>query len=257
MSQYIETSLIAYDGPSLIDGLPIIVILTSNSKNPKTGDMVQSIIIRKDIAPHIAIKTGDDYSICGNCIHRRTINNSCYVQVHNAPLSVYRAYHRDRYAVGTDESLSKLLGGKKLRIGTYGDPAAVPTEVWSKLASMAAGHTGYTHQWRKCDAELMSLCMASCDTPQDRIDASDLGYRTFRIRLVTESIAAGEFVCPASSEGGHRIDCNKCNACSGTSRSTKQASPVIIVHGAKANAYKRYRKSIEVSTDSLIRNYML
>lgn len=45
---------VVYDGPSSIDGSPIAVILTgfaSKSTNTKTGGMIQSYIIRTDIAP--------------------------------------------------------------------------------------------------------------------------------------------------------------------------------------------------------------
>ncbi len=81
-------SLIVYDGPSIIDGKPIVVILTGldqSSENAKTGNLVQSFIIRSDIAPTDALKTGDDattayadadWSAChqpGNDIRRITL----------------------------------------------------------------------------------------------------------------------------------------------------------------------------------------
>lgn len=66
-------SIIVYDGPSIIDGKPIVVILTGladSSANGKTGNLVQSFIIRSDVEPHTALKTGDDVSVCGLCPHR-------------------------------------------------------------------------------------------------------------------------------------------------------------------------------------------
>ena len=57
---------ILYEGPSGIDGAPIVVIATgfaNSSANAKTGDMIQTWIIRSDIAPHHAVKSGDDASI--------------------------------------------------------------------------------------------------------------------------------------------------------------------------------------------------
>ncbi len=93
---------ILYRGPSALDGSPIVAIVTgtaTRSANAKTGDMLQTWILREDVAPHIAIKTGEDASICGDCPHRGehdgtrwTKTRSCYVQTHNAPLSVWRAY---------------------------------------------------------------------------------------------------------------------------------------------------------------------
>ena len=66
--------LIAYEGKSRIDGAPIVVILTAlnGSMNTKTGHMVQSYILRADIDPVKAAKTGLDASICGDCQHRPT-----------------------------------------------------------------------------------------------------------------------------------------------------------------------------------------
>ena len=50
---------VIYDGPSLIDGKPIIAIaITKKSTNSKTGGMVQTYIIRKDIDPRQANKSG-------------------------------------------------------------------------------------------------------------------------------------------------------------------------------------------------------
>ena len=54
---------IAYEGPSEIDGRPIVVIVNklSGSDNAKTGaDLVQTFIIRSDVNPVDALKTGDD-----------------------------------------------------------------------------------------------------------------------------------------------------------------------------------------------------
>ena len=65
-----------YDGPSLIDNMPIIcVALTGKSRNSKTGAMMQTVIIRKDIPPIEANRIGADYSICGECPHKGTPTN--------------------------------------------------------------------------------------------------------------------------------------------------------------------------------------
>jgi hypothetical protein len=56
----------------LIDGSPIVVIVNKidGSDNAKTGAMVQTFIIRSDIAPVAALQSGADYAICGDCEHR-------------------------------------------------------------------------------------------------------------------------------------------------------------------------------------------
>jgi hypothetical protein len=65
-----SNGVILYEGPSVIDGAPIVAIATgfkSPSSNDKTGTMIQVWILRADIAPHEAQKTGADESICGDC----------------------------------------------------------------------------------------------------------------------------------------------------------------------------------------------
>ena len=63
---------IIYSGPSMLDGQPIIVVAIVTSGNVKTGNMLQTHIIRADVSPMHASKTGADFSICGNCTHRGT-----------------------------------------------------------------------------------------------------------------------------------------------------------------------------------------
>jgi hypothetical protein len=62
--------IVLYRGPSRLDGAPIVCVATgfrSPSDNPKTGPMVQTWIMREDVAPHTAQKTGEDSSVCGDC----------------------------------------------------------------------------------------------------------------------------------------------------------------------------------------------
>ena len=62
--------IVVYRGPSLIDQKPIIVVATgvwNKTENKKIGDMIQFWILRRDIAPILASKLGEDYSICGDC----------------------------------------------------------------------------------------------------------------------------------------------------------------------------------------------
>ena len=66
-----------FDGASLIDGAPIVGIAVLSSVNRKTGNMVQTYILRADQAPLDAIRAGDDESICGDCVHRPALGGSC------------------------------------------------------------------------------------------------------------------------------------------------------------------------------------
>ena len=51
----------------------IVGIVTFNSNNIKTGNVVQTWIIVKDINPIEAVNTGADKLICGDCKHRGTV----------------------------------------------------------------------------------------------------------------------------------------------------------------------------------------
>ena len=231
---------IFYRGPSPIDGAPIVAIATLKSKNSKTGDMVQTWILREDISPLDAIATGDDRSICGNCTHRGTAKRkrTCYVDVGKAPMGVWKAFHRGQYIdLSADPgTVAILIAQRVVRMGAYGDPAMVPVKQWRMLLAAAAGRTGYTHAWRRVWAQaLKPYVMASVDSVAEQDIARAMGWRTFRVRTETEPLQANEFACPASPEGGQRKQCITCKACDG-GRATK-ASATIIVHGAMAKHF--------------------
>ena len=235
-----RNGMIVYQGPSSIDGAPIVVILTglaASSANGKTGDLVQSFVIRADVEPHTALKTGDDASVCGMCPHRpmlarETGDAPCYVRVGESVLSVYRAFRRGSYPVAQSiKQVQKALQGRKLRLGTYGDPAAAPVELWALLVSLSAAHVGYTHQWQAVGFDVASwapLVMASVDSYAEALQAQTLGMRYFRVSLGVDR-RAGEVICPASAEGGRKAQCSDCLLCGGT---TKQARSIVIADHA-------------------------
>lgn len=229
--------MILYEGPSQLDGAPIVVILTE-SRNRKTGGMLQTWIMRADIEPHIALKTGADSSVCGNCKMRPLLGGVCYVRVFQAPLVVWKAWRRGNYqAAGSLDAIAERGAGHSIRLGAYGDPAAVPVEIWRALVSRAAAWTGYTHQWRDAvAAPLQSLAMASTDSPDELADARAAGWRSFRVRAPFEPLAGKEIVCPASDEAGKRTTCESCRACGGTGAKAK-ADIAIVAHGATARRF--------------------
>ena len=63
--------VIVYEGPSELDGEPIVVIITGlkRTTNRKTGTMLSSWILLQNIQPYDAANQGLDISICGNCKH--------------------------------------------------------------------------------------------------------------------------------------------------------------------------------------------
>jgi len=242
--------VVLYSGPSVLDGKPVVCVavgLAHKSKNAKTGDLIQTYVLPGDESPVDALRSGADEAVCGQCPHRPQVQQdgtrklgSCYVSVWQAPQTVWRAFRSGRYPAFDPIQHLPLFQGRAVRLGAYGDPAAVPLAVWDGVTSVAANWTGYTHQWRTCDRRYARVCMASCETVEDRRAAKALGYRTFRVRLPEEALDEGEFVCPASEEAGHRLTCETCKACSGAKGGGRNASPVIVVHGHnwKARAYR-------------------
>lgn len=222
---------IIYQGPSLLDGKPIVVIATLTDSNDKTGETLQTYIIRADIDPMAASRTGEDYSICGTCKHRGTahdqtaplqaLDRSCYVLLWQGPTAVYKAYKKGNYKPIDAASIGK---DRFVRLGSYGDPACVPAAVWASLLSGASGHTGYTHQSKTKGAAVdFDTMMVSADSKQQAQGYHLNGKRTFRVIPVAEWQAKGnaallktEILCPASKEAGARVQCNTCQLCSGT-----------------------------------------
>jgi len=229
---------IIYEGPSDIDGAPIVIIAVTGSTNVKTGNMVQTYILRADVDPVRAVKTGADVSICGSCRHRGNgtdgTGRSCYVNLGHGPSSVYRAYLRGAYPRMLSHAI-EACRGRMVRIGTYGDPAAVRATLWTTLLQHAAGHTGYTHAWRT-SPDLRGLVMASADSPSEAEEARADGWRTFRVRTAAQPLLERESVCPASAEAGKLTQCAQCRACNGAATGRK-GSIAIIVHGALASRF--------------------
>ena len=237
---YNANGAILWKGPSAIDGKPVFLVATGlekSSRNEKTGDLVQTWILRADISPTDATQSGDDFSICGACPHRgeivdgRNVNRSCYVTVFQAPLNVYRTAKAGRYASPEIVEGAALLAGRFVRLGAYGDPAAVPFIVWESLLQGVQRVTGYTHQWQWADSRFARYCMASADSVTEAESARAKGYRVFRVGSKAESLVKGEFLCPASAEAGKKLSCAECLACGGLS-SPNRASVFIPAHGA-------------------------
>jgi hypothetical protein len=240
--------VVLYRGPSLINGQPVVCIATGlvrKSRNRTTGPFVQTWILPDgDDSPLAALRSGGDAAVCGDCPHRplilpngRRVLGSCYLNVGQAPLAIWQADRRGNYPRFGPRQHLDLFRGRWIRLGSYGDPAAVPLAVWDQVCAVVAGWTGSTHQFRTCDRGYTRYCMASCETIADRRFALRLGYRTFRVRLPEQPLDAGEFVCPASDEGGNRLTCAECRACSGA-KGTDNASPCIIVHESPTVPYK-------------------
>jgi hypothetical protein len=246
----VTTGVVFYRGPSVLTGDPIVGIasgISGESMNPKTGPMVQTYVLRSDIGPMDAVRSGSDDAICGDCALRGTggRDRKCYVTPFFGPLQIWKHFTAGDYPDVTWRELQAVVEGRAVRLCAYGDPAALPFEVWASLLETASTWTGYTHAYRRCDQRFKKFCMASVDTVEEFYEARALGWRTFRIRrtsndpLVTGSYPAPEvgqsrsvpleFVCPASDEADHRSTCQACQLCRGTSSPARNV--VIVAHG--------------------------
>lgn len=229
-----------YEGPSALDGGPIVALAQTKSRNVKTGDMMQTFILRTDMDPITANRTGADESICGACPLKGKTHQgeggtakerTCYVTLAHAPLAKFKTLSKyqvceDRVALGR---------GRKIRIGTYGDGMAVPHFVWEELLREAAGWTAYTHQWNF----FPEVYMTSVENIEQAKKAWARGERTFRIVSSVEDITSNEVLCPASKEAGYRTDCAKCGLCKGTS--SKAKSIAIPSHGTGRRNYEKVK----------------
>ena len=216
---------VIYNGPSLLDGKPIVAIATWSNRNTKTGAVVQTYILRSDINPLEASKTGEDFSICGDCTMRGEVNDDpkrkqakgrrCYVNLGQGVLIVYKSFLRGVYAMANTKAGRNTLGRARfVRVGTYGDPAAVPAFIWEQLLAEADTFTAYSHQsgWRP------DIAMQSADNKAEALDHWKAGRRTFRVIAdLGELDKANEALCPASKEAGRRVQCTACKLCKGSS----------------------------------------
>ncbi len=237
----VPNGVVLFEGPSVLNGEPIVVVATGLrdvTGNAKTGDMVQTWILHRDVAPHHAVKSGDDVAVCGDCKHRPANGGACYVTTFQAPLSVWKAYKRGAYPVVAPAAAAAWLSGAFVRFGSYGDPAAVPDTVWAPIRGVVAGYTGYTHQWR--DRVDLDWLMASVDNVVEYHAAKTKGLRTFLVTDTPRPTLSGFKVrtCPASDESGiNGVDCAKCRACDGISRGARRPDVHIVVHGARAKRF--------------------
>jgi hypothetical protein len=208
--------VIIFRGRSPVDGAPILVALQRSSSNRKTGEVLQTYILRSDVSPIDALRDGRDRSACGDCLHRpnkETGERSCYVDLRslqavwnsiNASVimttdkrgrRVESKRKRDEsknyielseaaamLGVGEREALRLIGAGESIRLGTYGDPAMMPAYLWRSLLIDANWNAGYTHQWREAwAAEHRAFLMASCDSAADVNLANASGWRTFTV----------------------------------------------------------------------------
>lgn len=227
--------VVLWEGLSPLDGQPIICVATFKTSNRKTGNMVQTWILKADVNPVQAIKDGSDASICGGCYHRGFKNDagkvirkrSCYVNVGQAPNKVFDAYQRGIYPKYDANLHAKYFINRKLRWGAYGDGAMLPAELVNYFNSIVVSHTGYTHQWRLDFAKWSKgIFQASCDGLSDYLEASAHGWKTFAV-VAKDNVPFSGKQCPATIN--ESVQCITCMLCSGS-----KLDIFVPVHGSGA-----------------------
>lgn len=253
-------SIVLYNGPSMLDGAPIVAIATIGSSNEKTGPMVQTWILRADMDPMEASRQAADSSVCGSCPRRWSTGGDCYVTLFQAPLSVWRAWDREGQPganVDQDKLVALTIAAQNhgFRMGSYGDPMAVPHTVWADILAMLQPkvHTGYTHQWRNLAlssehrAWMEQNVMASCDSIEDANLARELGWRYFLAVSpeLVPSVPEKTILCLAERDGDKARTCETCGICNGTQGKGSPAVSVFLVeHGARSQGkHKRSEKA--------------
>lgn len=260
--------VVLYMGSSLIDGKPIAGVYQFGSGNRKTGAMRQTYIFLQKVSILDGIRQLLDASICGTCVHRPQLDGSrsCYVDERGLQ-TVWQSVTGTGIRTGiatearyiTLPELCALTGlapaialgalglGDSIRLGSYGDPAAIPAPLWEALTSQAETWTGYTHQWENPAVAaipgqleaLRGLVRASADDVASYRRATKAGWLPF---VVTDSVETGRALrdesplpvalCPASEEAGKTVQCAGCPiGCKGAQGEGKDLAVFIPAHG--------------------------
>ena len=247
-------------GPSYYNGEEIAVQAQCThrpAKNDKTGDMVALAIWGTGGIP--ADKDAQR-AACGGCALLES--GVCYV----VKMRLRASWDRIAATILSLADFRRIrrVTRRPIRIGSDGDPAAVPAAWWrtffAEVRPHRRGWTGYTHGWKArpmitgevapaCDPVMSRWFMASCDTAEERTAAKALGYRTARVS-VDGILLPGEIECPAIKTKG-RIQCDVCLLCNGLGDGESSASPyfgklatedhpdiVFPVHGGAGQAEK-------------------
>ena len=226
------TGYTIFEGKSPITGEDIIAVITLKSNNVKTGNMASMWIMHKDISPTEASKLGKDEAVCGMCPHRHNLGGACYVTLFQAPLTVWKSFHKGSYPKIDNMD---VFEGMSVRFGAYGDPNVLPIDLLVQLKSVVKNSTSYTHQWKteSNNESLKRISMASVDNKDEAKQAIAEGWRYFRVTNDINDIDnETEIVCPNTT---HNVQCIDCGLCKGNT--TKAKNIVIEVHGAKKKKF--------------------
>ena len=203
--------------------------------------LLQSWIIQQNLVPTEAAKKGLEKGICGTCPLKLSQTGACFVNL--LPVNnIYRKYFAGSYSKFSANEIEVIKRYRyPIRIGSYGDPTAVPFDVWKPIISASGGHTGYTHRWdnNECDSRWKKYLMASVQSESEACIAQNLGWRTFRIIAPDAPLSENEILCRHTKDNA--TQCEACMLCDGKSNKPNIADRV---HGLKWSAIRLVEISI-------------
>jgi hypothetical protein len=228
--------MILWQGNSAFDGSRIAAVLTLRSENVKVGNAPQLWMVRTDVHP--CEKGAQDGPCPSTCNGRADRLGFCYVVRMQGPLAIFNRLARNGYprvdprTIPGVREIRRETYGRAIRLGAWGDPAAIPVDVLRGLESVGSPMIGYTHAWSTCSPDMARWTMASVESIEQRAAAKALGYRTFRILRPDEQPTRGELLC--SAERDQRVQCIRCRGCGGLFGHARDRA--IHVHGSRAAA---------------------
>jgi hypothetical protein len=188
------------------------------------------------------------------------------VQIVHAPRSVWESWDRQGRPGSNWADCPQILDLQNdarahgLRLGSYGDPMAVPAEVWIDLidALQPRSVVGYTHQWRTGTLEhtrayqgpdmgswFRENIMASCDSVADAKDARFLGWRFFLATDSSDPDIERAIQCPATRDVDP-LTCRTCGICNGSQGKSTRASVFLVEHGMRSQSKAKRFASLAV-----------
>lgn len=252
-----SSSFILWEGDSPYFGeparrAPLVLIATGvngESDNPKTGPMVQTWLLRRDMHPSLAINSGEDEATCNGCPLRPYLVRAsgakpgekppqCYVNSGQAINQIWTTYKENKYPKLARRSFKRIFGGRTVRLGSYGNFSNVPLAVIAAICE-AAKWTMYEHNWRNAPW-LIPYAMASVSSVEEKVEANLLGWRTFRVKRPEDDVLPDEVYCPADEERTRPVTCHKCLLCCGTERAARNVC--INDHGPTAPEVIRMKR---------------
>jgi len=203
----------------------VITGFKTKSNNRKTGEMVQTYLLDK------ATLTSEPKVFGAKCAACPMVSK-CYVN--HDKMSVRRTIKKllngenTSYKFSSLDEVLPLLRGERVRLGTYGDPSALPLEDMKKICETSDGWTGYTHFFKEIDSNYSLYLMASVESLGGELLAHTLGYLTFRVLLKedeTLEVGAKSIQClnVPNDKTLVSLQCVDCLLCSGTSGRGKKS----------------------------------